>query len=218
MKKLSEIAIRTISHILFLAAIVIVVGICILKSVAPDALPFKDLSAQAFTGLIAWLFAVALFVERAVEVVVMVFRDYSADLLQATEDSATAANTSATKALSANPTDPGLKTTADKTQSVLDEAHKNNVMYRAKTKEIALSVGFVFGAMVSVAGVRALHGLLADNTTTTGWFTFADIIVTSAMLAGGSEGIHRIANAFTSFMDNLSSRADQDQKNRAKQQ
>lgn len=218
MKKLSEVSISFIIHILLLAAILIAVGMCILKNVVPDALPFKDLSEQAFAGLIGWLFAVALFVERAVEVVVMVFRDYSADLLQATEDSATDANTSANKALVANPADPGLKTIADKTQLVLDEAHKNNVIYRAKTKEIALSVGFVFGAMVSVAGVRALHGLLVDGTTTSGWFNFVDIIVTSAMLAGGSEGIHRIANAFTSFMDNLSSRADQDQKNRTKQQ
>lgn len=218
MKKLSEVAISTIIHIVFLAAIVIVVGICILKSVVPEALPLKDLSAQAFTGLIAWLVAVALFVERAVEVVVMVFRDYGADLLQATEDSATAANTSANKALAASPTDAGLKSVADKTRTALDDAHRDNVIYRAKTKEIALSVGFVFGAMVSVAGVRSLHGLLIDGTTTNGWFNFVDIIVTSAMLAGGSEGIHRIANAFTSFMDNLSSRADQDQKNRAKQQ
>jgi hypothetical protein len=217
MKKLSEVSISFVIHILLLTAILLAVGMCILRNIAPDALPFKDLSGQAFTGLIAWLFAVALFVERAVEVVVMVFRDYSADLLQATEDCATVASTSANKALAASPADLGLKSTADKTQSILNEAHKNNVIYRAKTKEIALSVGFVFGAMVSVAGVRALHGLLADGASTSGWFNFVDIVVTSAMLAGGSEGIHRIANAFTSFMDNLSSRADQDQKNRAKQ-
>jgi hypothetical protein len=32
------------------------------------------------------------------------------------------------------------------------------------------------------------------------------------MLAGGSEGIHRMANAFTSFMDSLSAQADASQK------
>ena len=51
-----------------------------------------------------------------------------------------------------------------------------------------------------------------DNAPVGGLFTMADIVVTGATLAGGSEGIHRIANAFTGFMDGLSSRADQVQR------
>jgi hypothetical protein len=43
----------------------------------------------------------------------------------------------------------------------------------------------------------------------------ADIIVTSAMLAGGSEGIHRMANVFTSFMDSLSTQIDKKSKSQA---
>ena len=205
-----------IIHVLLLVGIFAVVGLCILKCVLPDALPFKELSIQTFTGVIASLFAVALLVERAVEVVVMVFRDYQADMLEFAEATAKDANTSANNILATNPGDSAAKATVEKTKIDLDAAHRESIVYKAKTKEIAISVGFILGALVSIAGVRALHGLLADNATPTGWFNFGDIIITSAMLAGGSEGIHRIANAFTSTMDNLSDRADQDVKKRAK--
>ena len=53
-------------------------------------IPFKPLSPQAFLGLIGWLLAVALFVERAVEVVVCVCRDQGADAIAIKQKQATA--------------------------------------------------------------------------------------------------------------------------------
>jgi archaellum biogenesis protein FlaJ (TadC family) len=167
----------------------------------PEPLGFKPLTPQVFAGLIGWLFAVSLFVERAVEVVVLVFRDQQADALDEAEARATAMVAA-------------LAGSAAASQAAKDAAaaREQSVTYRAETKEMALLVGFAFGVFVSLAGVRALHGLLADSAPTGTLFTVADIVVTGAMLAGGSEGIHRMANAFTSFMDSLSSRADASQK------
>jgi len=172
----------------------------------PEPLAFKPLSPQVFFGLIGWLFAIALFVERAVEVVVLVFRDQQAGALDAAEARATAI----VAALAANAT----ASQSDKDKAARDAvtAHEQTVSYRAETKEMAMLVSFVFGIFISLAGVRALHGLLADFTPTGTLFTVADIVVTGALLAGGSEGIHRMANAFTSFMDSLSTRADASQK------
>lgn len=172
----------------------------------PNSLGFRPLTPQVFAGLIGWLFAVSLFVERAVEVVVMVFRDQQADLLNEVETRATAIVT----ALAGNIT----ASQADREKAAKDAAvaHEQIVVYRAETKEIALLTGFVFGIFVSLAGVRALHGLLLDATTTSSLFNVADIVITGAMLAGGSEGIHRMANAYTSFMDNLSTQADVNKK------
>jgi archaellum biogenesis protein FlaJ (TadC family) len=172
----------------------------------PEPLAFKPLSPQAFAGLIGWLFAVALFVERAVEVVVLVFRDQQADALDAAEARATAI----VAALAGNAT----ASQADKDKAARDAAtaQEQTVNYRAETKEMAMLVSFVFGTFISLAGVRALHGLLPDSTPTRTLFTVADIVVTGALLAGGSEGIHRMANAFTSFMDSLSTHADASQK------
>jgi archaellum biogenesis protein FlaJ (TadC family) len=136
-----------------------------------------------------------------VEVVVLVFRDQQADALDEAEARATAMVAA-------------LAGSAAASQAAKDAAaaREQSVTYRAETKEMALLVGFAFGVFVSLAGVRALHGLLADSAPTGTLFTVADIVVTGAMLAGGSEGIHRMANAFTSFMDSLSSRADASQK------
>lgn len=181
----------------------IVYPICANK--VPDPMDFKPLTPQVFAGLIGWLFAISLFVERAVEVVVLVFRDSQADLL----DEAAAR---ATKAVALLAGAAASKEAMDAAVKDANTAHDQKIIYRAETKEIALLVGFVFGIFVSLAGVRALHGLLSDSTQTGTLFTVADIVVTGAMLAGGSEGIHRMANAFTSFMDSLSAQADASQK------
>jgi hypothetical protein len=170
----------------------------------PPPVGFKPLTPQAFAGLIGWLFAVALFVERAVEVVVMVFRDQQADLLDEAEECAAREFTSATKKAAAD--------AIEAARQALVAARQARLVYRAETKEIALVMSFTFSVFVSLAGVRALHGLLLDTTPTGNLFTAADIVVTGAMLAGGSEGIHRMANAFTSFMDGVSARGDQAQR------
>jgi hypothetical protein len=203
MKKITLIVWVTILATL---CVFIVYPICANKVPAP--LDFKPLTPEVFAGLIGWLFAISLFVERAVEVVVLVFRDSQADLL----DEAAAR---ATKAVALLAGAAASKEAVDAAVKDANTAHDQKIIYRAETKEIALLVGFVFGIFVSLAGVRALHGLLSDSTPTGTLFTVADIVVTGAMLAGGSEGIHRMVNAFTSFMDSLSTQADASQKRAA---
>ena|SRR5579872_864254 len=78
------------------------VGACVAylfwsKQVIPP-LPFKSLTPPAFAGIIAWLLAVALFVERAIEVVVMVFHDQKSDLLDEAQICAAEAYENAAKA------------------------------------------------------------------------------------------------------------------------
>ncbi len=66
--------------------------------------------------------------------------------------------------------------------------------------------------MISLGGVRALHGFFDDTAPTGGILDLADIALTSALLAGGSEAIHRIANAYNSFMDAVATRNERLQK------
>jgi hypothetical protein len=184
-------------------------------------LPMKPLTAQTFVGVIAWLVAIALFVERANEVVVMFFRDEKADRLDRVEARmAELARTksAAAEALALNtgatPAERSVAAQdAETARQKLADAQEAKALYRSGTREIALLVGFFFGVLSSVAGVRGFQGLLQDNTPQDGLFTVCDILVTSAMLAGGSEGIHRLANVYTSFMDGLSTQIDQKTKN-----
>ncbi len=207
----------TIAWVTLLAILGLFVVYPVLSNQVPDPAVFKPMTAQVFIGLIGWLFAVALFVERAVEVVVMVFRDQQADLLDEAEELAARASASAIQKAAVlagdNPGKPAATDTAEAAAKTYADARHNKVVFRAETKEFALLVGLVFGIFVSLAGVRALRGLLVDNGCYVPLFTVADIVITGAMLAGGSEGIHRMANAFTSFMDGISARADQVQRN-----
>jgi hypothetical protein len=174
------------------------------------AIPFKPVSPQAFLGLIGWLAAVALFVERAVEVVVTVCRDQGADAIAIKQKHAAADAKKADAAVTA-----AGPAAADALRQASAAAHKDAedaddemTVYSAITKEFALKVSFCFSLLVSLAGVRALHGLVPDNAVTGRLFTVADIVVTGALLAGGSEGIHRLANVYTSFTDSASRRLD----------
>jgi hypothetical protein len=172
--------------------------------------PFKPLTPQTFAGLIGWLVAVALFVERAVEVVVTACRDQGADLLEIDKHVKTRAALNADAALKkADAAGAAAAATAAAAANDAAQAAQDAITaYRAVTKEFALKVSFGFSFCVAVAGVRALHGLLPDGYATGRLFTVVDLAVTSAMLAGGSEGIHRLANVYTSFADSASSQYD----------
>jgi len=186
----------------------------------PPVRLFKELKPETFASVIAWLFAVALFVERAIEVVVLVFRDQTAELLDRDEkrvkllyDAAVTKTKEVSDRITASSV-PNAKSFADdlnaareaeaSSKKTYDNSIEANAIYGAETKEVALIVGFAFGLLTSFAGVRALHALLPDNSATGRTFNFVDIVVTGAMLAGGSEGIHRLANVFTDFTDTLS--------------
>lgn len=203
---------RTISGLVMVA--IGVVAFIVLQHSAPNAIPFRSISPQDFAGVIAVLLAMALFVERAVEVVVMVLRDRDADLLNTRENNAHDALNRARD--SAKAVAPEEKAAAEelvaKASENLADIQKDKTMYRGQTKRIALLVACFFGLLASLGGVRALHSLLQDSTGTSDLFTLADVAITSALLAGGSEGIHRIANVYNSFMDAQATKNEHTQK------
>ena len=79
--------------------------------------------------------------------------------------------------------------------------------YRAVTKEIALCIGFVLGLFVSLAGVRALSSIVNSVPADNWLFPIADIILTGAIIAGGSDGVHQMVNVFTNFLSLASDKA-----------
>ena len=89
----------------------------------------------------------------------------------------------------------------------LHAAQKNLADYRAETKEVALCVGFVLGIAVSLAGIRAFASIV-DTVPAGNWlFSTVDVLVTGAVLAGGSEGVHQMVNVFSNFLASLADRA-----------
>jgi hypothetical protein len=85
--------------------------------------------------------------------------------------------------------------------------------FKAETHQIALVSGMVCGVCVSAVGLRTLH-LLVDpsalgqlSATQAVAFRVIDVLLTGGLIAGGSEGIHNLAQVFTNFLQNTAEKA-----------
>lgn len=185
------------ASIIVVSVALLTVGVVAVKDRAPAAVPFQQIPTQALLGTFASLFLVAVFIERAVEVIVMVLRDAEADVRQGVVDAEQGRLDETGKAAPATPLN----------LDALHAAQKSLTDFRAETKEIALCVSFVLGIAVSLAGIRAFAPIV--NTVPVGnWlFPTVDVLVTGAVLAGGSEGVHQMVNVFSNFMESLADHA-----------
>lgn len=75
--------------------------------------------------------------------------------------------------------------------------------YQAITKRVALWTGFLFGLLISLAGVRALSWLLSipDCECQKRLFRILDVILTAGLISGGSEALHQIMTFFKRFIE-----------------
>ena len=93
----------------------------------------------------------------------------------------------------------------------LTDKKKERAAYRIRSRCAAQWLGLVIGIMVAIAGVRILGNLVEPkslialkDSTTGAWqvnfFILVDVLLTGAVLAGGSEAINRITKRFNNFM------------------
>jgi hypothetical protein len=143
--------------------------------------PFAPFDWAQYTRLLLMLTLVALFIERATEVAVKVWRQPERLRLE-----------KKAKAENAGRTDG----------EVLTE-------YRGATQRFSLSFGFAIGVLVALAGVRSIRPLLDPafiNVQRLGqpWFLdMADVTVTGLVIGGGAAGMHSIVKAFLGVADQI---------------
>jgi len=99
----------------------------------------------------------------------------------------------------------------------LYEKEKELQEYTAITHRISLWASFLFGLLISIAGVRTLAwildiGTIADENQKI-LFRCVDVIFTACLISGGSEGLHKIMSAYNEFFDTSKSRS-QDRRSR----
>jgi len=153
--------------------------------------------AQSVVSILAPLVLYSLFVERAIEVFLTVWRGREADGL--------ALEVKQRKRLlgTKSPDVPGF--------NALEHALEH---YKATTRDISFTCSFILGILIALAGVRSLAMFvdpvsLADLTPfQTGWFTVLDIFITGALIGGGSDGIHKIVTMFLAFADATKAKTD----------
>jgi hypothetical protein len=185
------------SRILWFAgvALLVIVGLIWLPG-SFDLSEFKTLDLAPLLGLMLFL---ALIAERALEVLLTTWRAPKADA----KDRAINMKREQIKNLKTqSPLDQNAIDNAEtEMNKLVDDREKD----RMKTRNIALGLGLLLGILISAAGFRALHELVAnvptEGTAQSYAFNFVDIILTGCLIAGGSDGIHKISELYTSVMN-----------------
>jgi len=172
---------------------------------APSHLVFKEFDAADILQLLTVLFLVALLAERALEIFVGTWRSPGATQLEL----AVRGLEEEVGRLQQLPT-PDPRALGD-ARAALEKARRQERQYRCVTRQIVLWVGLGLGLLVSAVGCRALEVLIDPSLT---WspaqasaFRLVDVVLTGGVIAGGSEGIHRIATVFDNFMNATAKRA-----------
>jgi hypothetical protein len=89
----------------------------------------------------------------------------------------------------------------------LKENEQARSAYKATTRKIALWTALVFGLLISGVGVRSLDTLVqpVQGSLYSGIqslvFRCLDVLLTGGLIAGGSDGIHKITQLFTTYFE-----------------
>jgi hypothetical protein len=193
-------------------------------------IPFaKDLGSKV-PGLLGSLLIVSLFVERVIEVFVSIWRDEETDRLE--QQHANYQDTQARRKqeiadLVKEANDPQttverkveINLVLDDKRNQLDQAEQGEDTVRqalvpkyAHTRRVSTWVGMAVGVLTAAVGFRFLYQIVdfdkaALPESQTGWFIFADVLLTGAILAGGSKAIHSIFSVYETFMNSTGKRA-----------
>ncbi len=164
--------------------IIVLLLLAIPSAIVLDQYVFNPVTTESIISLLVPIFVIAVFLERALEVFVSTWRSMNRTLLEQ----------KLTK----------LEDQKD-AQAKVVKAKKKLKIFKAKTKRLSFLIGLGGGIIISMVGVRVLRPLTSMDADPTGiqshLFNYVDIILTGALIGGGSDGIHKLMNVFTGFLD-----------------
>ena len=163
---------------------------------APESLKFKEFDSSKLAPLLGSLLFMALLAERTSEVFLTNWRGPVA----AQKDREIEAKSQEISDLES--AKPRKQDAIVKTQEKLKELTNSREVYRMQTRSTVLWLGLLIGLLVSVVGVRLLHELVTSDLKGAQalYFTTVDILLTGCLIAGGSDGPHKIAEQYNNFM------------------
>ena len=162
-----------------------------------EPLAFRDFGTADILQLLTGLFVVSLLLERSLEVFVTTWRgpgtaELDLKVSKQRNELAEIKKAAANDAVAAE---------------ALAQAEHERTKYKSDTQRVALWTGLTFGLLVSTVGVRSLQALVdgaalskASHAQVIG-FHLVDVLLTGGLIAGGSEGIHKITQVFTNYME-----------------
>jgi hypothetical protein len=195
----------------------------------PIGLSFVDNLSAKVPNILGSLLLVSLFIERATEVFISVWRDPEADLLERELSNARVmqakrkneiAELLATLLESATPAlKSAIETDLTARRRELAQAEEKEasleerlVPFKARTRVVSSWMGLAIGILVAAVGFRFFHQIidvsrLGSYTSHEGWFILVDVFLTGTILAGGAKAVHCVFALFDTFMEATRERA-----------
>ena len=187
---------------LILVAVVIVAALAVTLSLTVGALALKPISMKRITEVLQVVFVLALCVERGVAVFVEAWRGPA----EAAVLSAVHAAVREVELVRARLQDVSAASAAT---TRLELAEDQAAVYAAHTRKIQVCAGIVAGVLISAAGVRLFEEFVVFRTplprlidhVAAGILNTLNVLITGALIGGGSDLIHKILKALTDFLD-----------------
>jgi hypothetical protein len=212
-----------------------IVATAVIISIAfspPMGLKLKENITQQLGSMFGFLLMVSLFVERAIEVIISIWSDPQADRLQQRLEILKEARsrhnarirdliTEQTRQPASNPEQPTkineeidrLREKLRQEQDEDDEIDIELIGYGAHTRQVAAWIGLAIGVLTAGVGFRVLHTLFVEPPPMT-WglhntlFTVVDVLLTGALLSGGSKAVHHLFNVYETVMEATTKKAE----------
>jgi len=153
----------------------------------PMGIPFGVFDIAAALKILTILFVISLFQERALDVFLTIIRAPDSDEM----------NRKLQK-LKNEPESP-------ERDKVIEELEKKLSNYKIATRNLAMKLGYLFGFIIAMIGIRSLEPMINldhfanISSIQQSAFRVVDVFITGGLLAGGSDGIHKIIEILRDF-------------------
>jgi hypothetical protein len=160
-------------------AIAFLAVVIVFFSINPQSAPVNpDLTFQKLLAALGGIFVIVLLVERVTEIVVTIWRQPTSEQLK--------------EELTLLKADP-------KKAAEAEAKAKQVAKYQAETKGFAILFSFTLSVIVCSAGVGLLREVIDVTKGNANFLRGVDIVLTSGLIAGGSDSFHQFVRALETF-------------------
>ncbi len=167
--------------------LLILITLLIAAVLKPLGIPFGVFDIAAALKILTILFVIFLFQERALDVFLTIIRAPDSEEMKRKLEK-----------LKNEPESP-------ERYKVIEDLEKKLSDYKIATRNLAMKLGYFLGFIIAMIGIRSLEPMIdldhfvKISSIQQSAFRVVDVFITGGLLAGGSDGIHKIIEILRDF-------------------